>query len=29
MWQTEIVRAHDFGLTNQELDSFLIDDVND
>ena len=29
MWQTEIVRAYDFGLTNQELDSFLIDDVND
>ena len=29
MWQTEIVRAHDFGLTNQELDSFLIDDIND
>ena len=27
MWQTEIVRAHDFGLTNQELDSFLINDV--
>ena len=23
MWQTEIIRAHDFGLTDQELNSFL------
>ena len=29
MWQTEIVRTHDFGLTDQELDSFLVDDVKD
>ena len=29
MWQTEVIRAHDFGLTNQEIDAFLIDDVKD
>ena len=29
MWQTEIIRAHDFGLTDQELNSFLIDDVKE
>ena len=29
MWQTEIIRAHDFGLTDQELNSFLTDDVKD
>ena len=29
MWQTEIIRAHDFGLTDQELNSFLTEDVKD
>ena len=27
MWQSEIVRAHDFGLSDQEINSFLTDDV--
>ncbi len=27
MWQSEIIRAHDFGLSDQEINSFLNDDV--
>ena len=29
MWQSEIIRAHDFGLTDQEINNFLIEDVKD
>ena len=29
MWQSEIIRAHDFGLSDQEINSFLIDDVKE
>ena len=29
MWQTEIIRAHDFGLKEDELNSFLINDVKE
>ena len=29
MWQSEIVRAHDFELTDQELNAFLIDDIKE
>ena len=29
MWQTEIIRAHDFGLKEDELNYFLINDVKE